>query len=259
MEAEKTAEEVQQVVRNRIPGRIADEMKRYPPFSMLPTETVESIAAGAAVQVAVKDEAIWKQGDIPNGELLFLGRGRVEYYWRKEDQSELVDVRDVGDLLGLTALMEANPYQVTATAVEDCLLFGLEWKKISALLDQFDDAKHYVRRHLFWATRISGLVPVSTTAGISTPGGVQGRAKTILQAHLDSSRVLHSRGSERLVVCNKRDSAGFAAEQMTQHNLRSILVVDANRHPIGVVTSEDHSRFPTRCLIRLNDSFPLNR
>lgn len=225
------------VGRNRIPDRIADALRRFPPFSMFPEGAVASLAAEATVRVVVKGDLLWQQGDIPGEELLFLSQGRVEYLWRQGDQQELVDVRDVGDLLGLTALVESSRFQVTAVAVEDCLLYGLPWAGVSTLIDGNDEARNYVKRHLFWVTRVGGMatLPVGTTR--STPAGIPGRANTILGAHIDGARLVRARGAERLVCCGPDDSIRHAAGLMSEHGVGSVLVVDDERHPVGLVTA----------------------
>ncbi len=224
---------------NRIPGRVADELKRFPPFSMLATDVVARLAGEASVQVAVKGEFIWQQGAVPEGNLLFLARGRVEYLWQRDGQSELVDVRDVGDLLGLTALVEGVPFQVSAFAVEDCLLYTLPWPRVSALLDDHDEARNYVLRHLFWVTRVGGTVIPAGAKPVATPDGVAGRAKGILQAHLDNAQLVVSRDPARLITHSPSDTISSVAETMVRHDLESVIVTDENGLPVGIVTATD--------------------
>lgn len=218
---------------NAIPERIADSLRRFPPFSMLPEAEVRKLAAQATVRVIVAGERVWKQGDIPGSELLFLARGRVEYVWHNEERSELVDVRDVGDVLGLTALMKNEPLRVTAQVVEDSLLFGLPWAPLKALLDVNDAARNYARRHLFWASRVGG--------GLSLPEPTEetiaGRAKNILQAHLDGAQTIVPRPGADPLTCSPSETITRAASLMAARRLPSIIAVDANRHPVGIVTN----------------------
>ncbi|MBP7373180.1 MAG: cyclic nucleotide-binding domain-containing protein, partial [Opitutaceae bacterium] len=112
---------------NVIPTRIAEALRRFPPFSMLPESAVATLATHSVVRVLAAGEKVWAQGNRPGEELLFLARGRVEYIWKVEDRSELVDVRDVGDVLGLTALLKNEPFRVTGQVVEDSLFYVLPW------------------------------------------------------------------------------------------------------------------------------------
>ena len=91
-------------MQNAIPDRIADSLHRFPPFSMLEKEAVQLLAREASVKVVVKGEKVWGQGEKAGTTLYFLERGRVEYNVTENGHTELVDVRAVGDLLGLTAL-----------------------------------------------------------------------------------------------------------------------------------------------------------
>ena len=218
---------------NVIPTRIAEALCRFPPFSMLPDSAVAALAADSVVRVLAAGEKVWAQGDQPGEELLFLARGRVEYLWTVENRSELVDVRDVGDVLGLTALLKHEPFRVTAQVVEDSLFYALPWPAVRELLEAYDDARDYARRHLFWATRVGGSIALPEP----TESRVAGRAKNILQAHLDGARRIEPRPPGHLLTCGPAESLQSAAERMTAGRVPSILVVDDARRPVGIVTA----------------------
>ncbi|HOD48093.1 MAG TPA: DUF294 nucleotidyltransferase-like domain-containing protein [Opitutaceae bacterium] len=218
---------------NVIPTRIAEALRRFPPFSMLPESAVATLATHSVVRVLAAGEKVWAQGDRPGEELLFLARGRVEYIWKVEDRSELVDVRDVGDVLGLTALLKNEPFRVTAQVVEDSLFYVLPWPTLRSLLEAHDEARDYARRHLFWATRVGDAVALPEP----TESRVAGRAKNILQAHLDGARRIEPRAHANLLTCQPTETLQTAAERMTASRVPSILVVDEARRPLGIVTA----------------------
>ena len=99
---------------NLIPDRIAATLRQYPPFSMMEADAIEKMAQGAHVRVLVAGEKLWQQGDPPGDSLYVLVRGRVEYHITNDGQTELVAVRDEGDLLGLTPLLRGEPVRTTA-------------------------------------------------------------------------------------------------------------------------------------------------
>ena len=219
---------------NVIPDRIAEALRRFPPFSMLPYEAVRSLAAEATVRVVPAGDTLWKQGDPPGAELLFLARGRVEYVWAVEQRSELVDVRDVGDVLGLTALIRGEPLRVTAQVVEDSLLYGLPWLPFKELLDAYDQARNYARRHQFWATRVGGTVALPEP---TQDAAVPGRSKNILQAHLDGAQTVRARPGANILCCRPQDTVQHAAALMAARQVPSVIVVDGERRPLGIVTN----------------------
>ncbi len=213
---------------NRIPARIAEALQKFPPFSMLPAPTVASLAEKAQVRILVKGDHVWEQGDPPSDEVLFLAMGRVEYYRTDDGTSELVDVRDVGDVLGLSALHEGESYRVTAEVEEDSILYVLPWSDCKFILEVNDQARNYVRRHLFWGTRVGRSVP---TFGTETGG-----ARSILELHRDGAQVIQPRPPERLLACHPDTPIRTAAEMMVQRNISTMLVVDNNDYPLGFVT-----------------------
>jgi len=215
---------------NVIPDRVGEALRRYPPFTMMPKEAVDELAVRARVRALVAGETVWTQGESPGNELYFLARGRVEYQWNNGESMELVDVRDVGDVLALTAVLENAPFRVTATVVEDTLLYVLPADRLKELLDEHDEARHYARRHLFWATRVGGKVPIPEEARLQAK-------RTILEAHLDGAQLVHVRPPERLLTCLPDESIRKASTLMVSKRVPSILVVDEARHPLGMVTS----------------------
>ncbi|MDP0500689.1 MAG: DUF294 nucleotidyltransferase-like domain-containing protein [Verrucomicrobiota bacterium JB022] len=215
---------------NVIPDRIASALGRYPPFTMLPEDVVQRLAEQARVRALVAEEIVWKQGELPQDELYFLARGRVEYHWDNGHGQELVDVRDMGDLLGLTAIMQQEPFRVTAVVVEDALLYVLSAEVMRKLLQEHDEARHYARRHLFWATRVGGKVPDQHEAQLQAK-------RTILQAHLDGAQMVQIRPVERLLTCLPTETIRQASTLMVAKRVPSILVVDNERRPLGMVTS----------------------
>lgn len=229
---------------NQIPDRIADALRQFPPFSMFSEETVQALSKEARVQILVKDDLVWEEGDPPGTEVLFLARGRVEYYRAAEDQSELVDVRDVGDILGLSALHAGEPFRVTAKAVEDCVLYNLPWSKVKTLLEGNDQARYYVRRHMFWGTRVGRSVP---TFGLETKED----GTSTLDAHVKGARVIEVRPLRLLLTCLAGTPIREAAQRMAEKRVPSILVVDDQRHPIGIATNTDLVR---RVIAEGNDS-----
>lgn len=217
---------------NLIPDRIANALRQFPPFSMFEEATVLELARVAKVQVLTKGDPVWKQGDPPGDEVLFLARGRVEYYCQTGDRSELIDVRDVGDILGLSALHEGEPYRVTALAAEDSILYALAWPLVRELLSANDQARYYVRRHLFWGTRIGRSLP---DYGLEATGG----GANILEAHLKGAHTITPRPPERLLCCGPETPIREAAAMMASKRVPSILIADSERRPLGIVTGSD--------------------
>lgn len=225
-------EETRDPASNVIPMRIAEMLRNYPPFSMFSEEEVLNLSRRAQVKAMAKGETLWKQGDMPGAWVYFLSRGRVEYYWSNEGRVELVDVRDVGDTLGLTPLLEKETFRVTGYVAEDVLAYLIDGEALQHCLEGNDAARYYVRRHLFWATRVGGP--------IAYPGeGTRLRHQGILHTHFDGAQSIRPRPLNRLLSCSPGESLRDAAVRMTEKNLPSIVVVDEQRRPLGILTSSD--------------------
>lgn len=197
---------------------------------MMDRAEVELLAGQARVKALVAGEFLFKQGEPPSKDVVFLHRGRIEYHWAQEEGSELVAVRDVGDVIGLTVLLDGANYRVSAKVVEDCMLYVVSGDTFLGMIATNDEARYYVRRHLFWATRVGGKITIPEEARIHDK-------RTILQAHLEGGQLVRPRPLDRLLTCLEGDSILSAAEQMVTKRVSSILVVDGERRPKGMVTN----------------------
>ncbi len=220
---------------NPILPRITETLAKFPPFSMMTATAVAELAGLASINVHIKGDILWGQGEILEDHLLFLTKGRVEYFRMVEGVRDLIDVRDVGDLLGLTALLEGRPCQIAAEVVEDSLFYVLPWAETWAAINRVPTARDYVHRHLFWATRLGRVISLAPIEH----GEIESRAKTIIQAHLDGGRLIHARDIGRLVCCVPTTTLRDVARLMRERRVSSILVVNDERIPLGMVTASD--------------------
>lgn len=212
-----------------------ETMAKFPPFSMLDPAVVERLAGLSRIHIHIAGELLWKQGDVLENDLLFLSKGRVEYFRIVENARDLIDVRDVGDLLGLTALLDSRPCQVAAEVVEDSLFYAIPWQEAWEAIKRVQPAREYVQRHLFWATRLGRVIQLAPVE----QGEIESRAKTIIQAHLDGGRMIQARDSGRLVSCAPTTTLQDVARLMRGRKVSSVLVVNDDRLPLGIVTATD--------------------
>lgn len=201
---------------------------------MMPADAVQQLARDASVRVIAAGDFAWRQLDRPAQEVLFLARGRVEYIWEFEGRRERVDIRDVGDVLGFTAIMHnETQHSVSAQAAEDSLFYVLPAVRVRSLLAAHDEARRYVRRHSYWVARVGRAVSLAEP----TDSAIAGRAKNILQAHLDGAQLIIPRPIERLLTCTPDEPISEAASLMASKRVPSILVVDSERRPLGIVSA----------------------
>lgn len=220
---------------NVIPLRIAETLANYPPFSMFAKEDVIQLARNCLVRAYLKEDCLWEQNDLPGDRLFFLCKGRVEYLHHTGTKEELVDVRDVGDLLGLTALLQNQSFLVTAKVTEDVLIYMIDFEAFRKIMETHDAARYYVRRHMFWASRVGARFSLPAT-------NAQGEG---LQLHspMESAQVIRARPLSRLLTCSPDDNIEQAARLMTSKRVPSVVVVNAQRHPLGVLTSSDMVKY----------------
>jgi CBS domain-containing protein len=110
---------------NTIPVRIYDFLKGHPPFNLFDRATLLSLASQAIVQYRPKSEVIFQQGTMPGGLIFVLKEGAVHLFHEENDERELVDQCDEGELFGLRPLLAEDAYALTAVAAEETLLYAI--------------------------------------------------------------------------------------------------------------------------------------
>ena len=138
-------------------------------------------------------------------------------------------MRDEGDLLGLTALIDSEPHRLTARVIEDRLFYSIGWQTIKDFLDTSDAALSYTRRHLFWATRGGRSLSIPRNQQIDA-------SENALQAHLIGSKKIEIRNPQRLLTGSPSDSIDSVARQKIERRVPSMLIVNENRFPLEILT-----------------------
>ncbi len=129
---------------NTIADRIADFIKRFPPFDLLKSEPLLEISKKVKIKYLEKGKAIYNQNDPLQDHFYIINKGAVSLIKEKEGSSEVIDKFDEGDVFGLRPLFAKENYASTAITDEETILYGIPIKLFKPLAEHNKAIGHYL-------------------------------------------------------------------------------------------------------------------
>jgi len=213
---------------NTIALRVYDFLKAFPPFSLLAAQVLQDIAAQVLVQYRRPGEVLFRQGEAPGAYLYVVREGAVRLVHEDGGERVLVDRCDEGDLFGLRPLLAERAYELTAEAEEESLIYALPTEGWRELLDENPRVAVY----------LAGAFASDNRLGF----GLHPSPQRIEPAAADSLDLLEVQAIEARrapVTCGPHRTIADAAATMSREEVGSIIVVDDQERPIGIVTDKD--------------------
>ncbi|MFW2389020.1 MAG: DUF294 nucleotidyltransferase-like domain-containing protein [Polyangiales bacterium] len=209
---------------------VANRLAKHPPFDRLERELLDRIARGIRIRYLEPGDIVFEQGAAPNPEFYVLVKGEIEVSQRVDEADVLVDVCDDGDIFGVRALLGDREYGATTQAKDDTLLYVLSKAQLDELVAEAP------RVAMFFAANFAADVPQLG----DTNRLVAVRAARRHERAADTSDHVRRVDPVRdVLTCTTGTTIREAATQMSARNVGSILVVDEEKRPIGIVTDSD--------------------
>jgi len=209
---------------------VANRLSQHAPFSRLDEALLNRVARGVRIRSLEPDEVVFEMGAEPKSECYVVVKGQVAITQEVDGVINLVDVCDEGDIFGVRALLAARSYLATAQAKEDTLLYVLPKEQLDALLQEDPGVA------LFFAAGFAADLPQVNDVN---------RLVAVREARLHDKRERSSADRRRVepvrdvLVCSLGTTIREAASMMSARNVGSILVIDDDRRPLGIVTDSD--------------------
>jgi CBS domain-containing protein len=209
---------------------VAGRLGRHPPFDRLQPELLERIARGIRIRYLEPGEVVFEEGATASPEFYVVVKGEVAVSQRADGEKVLIDVCDDGDIFGVRALLADRRYAATTQAKDDTLLYVLSKDQLDALL------RYEPRVALFFAADFASDIPQPRDSnrleGVSA-------ARRHERAGDTGDDVRHVDPVRDVLTCAPNTTIRQAASLMSERNVGSILIVDEERRPLGIVTDSD--------------------
>ncbi len=218
---------------NTIVERVVVDLQKYPPFDELASDILQDLAESVSLTYHEEGEIIFHKGDSLRDHAFMVMKGAVRLFDSVEDKEVLVDLCDEGDIFGVRAFFSTHDYVLTAQVAEESLLFELPVEKIRNLLETNP------RFSLFFAGAFAKSVEeIEHTLTEALDPGLNRFREQSYMTFLENE-TLEVKPVTNVVTCSPDILIREAAKIMSDKGIGSILVVSAERHPLGIVTDTD--------------------
>jgi CBS domain-containing protein len=198
--------------------RVADFLKKYPPFQCMDDGDVLALAGSGRVRFHERNEHILSQGEAHKHHVFVIQQGVVSLWADANGCFELRDVRGPGDLLGIERFNGVAASLHSARAATDVVSYALPAEDLEALLDKYPVAREFVSAY--------STVTLDYQAAD--------------ERHQPENVFLHDVVKARQpVTCHRQDSIRNAARSMRRRGVDAIAVVDDDRRLCGLVSATD--------------------
>ncbi|MCX2681520.1 DUF294 nucleotidyltransferase-like domain-containing protein [Galbibacter sp. EGI 63066] len=218
-----------QKTKNTIAERIADFLKRFPPFEVLKPDQLLEIAGGVKVVYAQKGETIFKQDDTGHSQFYVVHKGAVSIQRKDDEVVATLDKCDEGDIFGLRPLFAHENYMMSAITDEESILYAIP----------IDTFKPIVKKNY----RVGQFLIENFASNTETPYSREHRGKLysdeeMVQNTAELYELQPVRYVKKIISCSKDEPVSKAAKMMSENSVGSILVIE-NDIPLGILTDKD--------------------
>ena len=197
--------------------RVADFLRKYPPFQAMDDGDLLSLARGGRVRFHERNEHILSQGESHRDHVFIIQQGVVSLWSDVNGMFELRDVRGAGDLLAVERFNGATASLYSARAATDVVIYALPADQFETLLEKYASARQYVSAY--------SAVTLDYHAAD--------------QRRRPENTFIHDLvKARRVVTCDRDDSIRHAARAMQTGGAEAIAVLEKGGLA-GVVTSAD--------------------
>lgn len=213
-------------------NRVSRFLSEYLPFSYMNEGDLLELTKKATMKFFDKGEIIFSEGSTPPPYFYVVQQGSVELSYNEDGEEIVSEIVDMGDIFGLKALLGKRNYINTAKAREETLLIVLPFSIMEGIINKEAKIGMY-----FAAGFSSGRSKVNMNQ-------INQVRKTLSRKYENNNAIrqadsIHVFKNRAIIYCNPNTTILEAAKIMTQKKVGSILVLDYEDRPVGIVTDVD--------------------
>ena len=205
-------------------------LEKIAPFNHLDQEILLAVRPNIKEEIFPKGSFVFEQGDPSLRTLFIIIDGVAEIIIRNEKGVEsVVGLRRPYDFFGETVILSEKHYPASVRAVTDCKCFTIDRETFDMLLQQSPQFSGFFSRLL--TDRLRDMFnEVIQEQSYDAYGMEDAQPFRKRVADLMTSPV---------ITCNENDLVTTAARILTKNRISSLVVVDKNKKPAGVITETD--------------------
>jgi CBS domain-containing protein len=212
-------------MKNEIVHRVYDFLKEYPPFNLLPKEAILKISSHVVVKFLPDKTILFKIGELPPSVFYIVNEGAIHLH---QEDGQMVDQCDEGDVFGIRPLLAESPYLLTAKSSEDTILYCIRTEDFLPYLTHHPKILAFLASN--FAVGAGNMFFKKSTTSKSANNNIAENVFTELFT-IDTQK--------SPIYCHIHNTIQEAAVIMATHQIGSIVVCDEDIRPIGIVTDKD--------------------
>jgi CBS domain-containing protein len=210
-------------------GQIGHLLSRLVPFSFLPEEEIDRIAAAISVVYYSENTVLFHQGQGKIEHLHIISKGAAERYFEENDEKRLRGLLGEGDMYGGISLLLNKGIPIrTLKTTEESQFYLLPQEIFFDICKNHDSFSDY-----FTDTFGKRMLDRSYAEIISSNFRPQEDATQFFNLPVDNVY------NKELVACDQNLPIQAAAAIMTEYNSSSIFIREPGADLVGVVTDND--------------------
>ncbi len=216
-------------MKNSIADRVSYFLNRYPPFNLIKEESLTKIASQVQIMYLEKGDSVFDKGSNYHNHFYVVRDGSIYLYHSNETDKNIVGISDKGDIFGLRALITKENYKLTATANEESIVYAIPIETFESVTNR------NVKIHRYLMTAFASNTHDPYTAeenGQIFIDYLPNRSDDI--ANLQTANYTRTP-----IYCYADQTLKKAAKKMAKHKIGCIIIVDYNKHPMGIITNSD--------------------
>ncbi|MAS71550.1 MULTISPECIES: DUF294 nucleotidyltransferase-like domain-containing protein [unclassified Leeuwenhoekiella] len=215
-------------MKNTIAERVADFLKDYPPFQFLSSSSLLKISGEVQVLYYEKDKLVFKEREKNTGIFYVVKDGAVRLSRTEENEPKIVDICDEGDLFGLRPLITKEDYELSASANEETILYGIPIELFLPIALEHKE--------------VSNFLIASFASNVQDPYSLEESGKLFTEYSVERNSEIFdlqkAKYSKNILTCTPDTLIKVAASKMSHRNVGSIIVTENNK-PKGIITNKD--------------------
>jgi CBS domain-containing protein len=205
-----------------------DFFKKTPPFQFLDEDAIEDVAGSVSTEFYPGESVILRQDGPASDSLRIIKKGGVRISVKSDDEDVVIDCRGEGESFGLVSLLGKDKQKTTIVALEDTVCYLLGRDKILTLIDS-----HPGFTEFFYQSHFTKYVD-KTCSEMRNKSFFYGSSDHVLL----TTQVWEIANKDAVSI-NDGATIQEAAQTMSRQGVSSVVIVDGNNLPAGVVTDKD--------------------
>jgi CBS domain-containing protein len=204
-------------------------LQKVPPFQFLDDADLQAVVRNLSMEFYPKDTVILRQDGAPSDSLRIIKKGGVKVSMASEHGDEVViDYRGEGDTFGFLSMVGKDRIRSNVTAVDDTLCYLLGEEMILKLLDS-----HHAFTEYFLKSHITKYIDRTYQEMQDKSMFYGGSDRLLFTTQVEDMAV------KDVVFTQEDTTIREAAAIMSENRISSLVIMDRNSLPVGMVTDRD--------------------